>query len=170
MTCLRVFVDRVFFRSVLLYTLYMKYKKSTKKLSAIFRKHHIATAYLFGSTVHGYTRPDSDVDIAVQFVNTLPQRKHHAELERLRVELNDEYDRPIDLINLDTIENNPLLRHNAVFSGKILYMSNSQQRFTLERSIMREYEDTQHLRQVQSKLLRERLRTKTFGKVLSQKV
>jgi predicted nucleotidyltransferase len=38
-----------------------------RKIAAFCRKHHIRRLALFGSTLHGYSTADSDLDVLVEF-------------------------------------------------------------------------------------------------------
>ncbi len=68
----------------------------------------------------------------------------------------------LDVIDLsNTVD--PLLKHQAVFSGECLYMADNQSRFQLERMIMQEFEDTRNLRNTQYRLMQQRLTAGTFG-------
>jgi uncharacterized protein len=40
---------------------------SSEQLAEFCRRHHIAKLSIFGSTIHGKQRPDSDIDFLVEF-------------------------------------------------------------------------------------------------------
>ncbi len=71
----------------------------------------------------------------------------------------------VDIVNLETVSS-PLLKHNAVFRGKLIYGKNKKLQFQLESAIMKKYEDSKHLRSVQDYYLYKHAKEGTFGKVL----
>ena len=135
-----------------------------EKLTPIFKKRQVALAYLFGSHARGRVTPLSDMDVAVVFAESAPRKQYFDRELKLMSDIGDalHVDR-VDIINLET-NKSPLLKHRAVFYGKPLYITDEVRRFSLERRIMRAYEDTEHIRNTQYQIMRRHLKNKTFGK------
>jgi len=140
------------------------YKKHQKKLDKIFKENHVALAYLFGSAASGKMTPLSDVDVAVLFLNKVKEEEYFDKALRLASEIRNvfEIDR-VDVINLKT-NTSPLLKHNAVFKGKLIFGKDRKKQFELESGIMKEHEDTEHLRAVQSYYLHKHIKEGAFGR------
>lgn len=139
-------------------------EKHQKKLNKIFKENQVALAYLFGSAARGKLTPLSDIDIAVLFSDKVKEEDYFNKALRLAHEIGNvfEIDR-VDVINLKTATS-PLLKHNAVFKGKLIFGKDRKKQFELESGIMKEYEDTEHLRAVQSYYLHKHIKEGAFGK------
>lgn len=139
-------------------------EKHQKKLNKIFKENQVALAYLFGSAASGKMTPLSDIDIAVLFSEKVKEEDYFNKALRLAHEIGNvfEVDR-VDVINLKTAAS-PLLKHNAVFKGKLIFGKDRKKQFELESGIMKEYEDTEHLRAVQSYYLHKHIKEGAFGK------
>lgn len=118
-----------------------------KELKDIFQEHDVCLAYLFGSQQKGQVGLLSDLDIAVLFG---PTKDNYtiADLLSLSSELKSLY--PQDKIDLIPLNNAPpLLKKEAVLAGETIYSSlNPNQKFTFEKKVLEEYEDTKRLREV----------------------
>ena len=64
------------------------------RIAALCRRHHIRRLALFGSVLHGTARPDSDVDVLVEFE---PGRTPGLAFFGIQRELSDLVGRPVDL-------------------------------------------------------------------------
>lgn len=139
-------------------------EKQQKKLNKIFKENQVALAYLFGSAARGKTTLLSDIDIAVLFSEKVKEEDYFNKALHLAHEIGNvfEVDR-VDVINLKTTAS-PLLKHNAVFKGKLIFGKDRKKQFELESGIMKEYEDTEHLRAVQSYYLHKRIKEGTFSR------
>lgn len=142
----------------------MNFNEIKRTLAPIFKKRQVALAYLFGSHARGRVTPLSDVDVAVVFADTVPRQEYFDRELELMGDIGPVFhvDR-VDIVNLETCRS-PLLKHRAVFYGKPLYSTDESRRFSIERRIMREYEDTEHIRETQYQIMRRHLKNKTFGK------
>lgn len=140
------------------------FEKHQKKLNKIFKENQVALAYLFGSAARGKLTPLSDIDIAVLFLDKVKENDYFNKALRLAHEIGNvfEIDR-VDVVNLKTATS-PLLKHNAVFKGKLIFGKDRKKQFELESGIMKEYEDTKYLRAVQSYYLHKHIKEGTFGK------
>ena len=74
----------------------------------------------------------------------------------------------IDLVNLERASN-PVLKHNIVFLGKVIFASDFKKSFEFQRKTLREYEDTKHLRNTQSVIMRKHIQEGTFGRPMISK-
>lgn len=66
-----------------------------KKVAAFCRKHHITSLAVFGSALHGDLRPDSDIDILVEFEPG--HTPGFLRLARMQRELSSILGRPADM-------------------------------------------------------------------------
>lgn len=130
-------------------------------LKEIFQKHNVGIAYLFGSQARGTANVMSDTDVAVVF-DAPPPRGRYLHGEDAIADLEDYLKMNVDLVDLAAAKD-PLLKHQAVFQGECIFGGNNPKRFLVESSIMKEYEDTAHLRNVQYRIMAERIKRGRFG-------
>lgn len=139
-------------------------QKQQRQLNKILKENNIVLAYIFGSFTQDKTGPLSDLDIAILFSKEVSENEYFNRELKLSSRMGSLFKiNRVDVINLKTV-NSPLLKHNAVFEGKIIFGENSKNRFELEKRIMQEYEDTKHLRSIQNKIMNEQIRIGAFGK------
>jgi predicted nucleotidyltransferase len=125
-----------------------------KQLSSFFEKQGIILAYLFGSLAKD--GKGEDVDIAL-----LPEAKIKGNIrQKLQRHLNTER---IDLINLKLAS--PVSRFEVIRWGKIIYKKSDDLVNEFELSVLREYKDTQYLRNRQKAILQERNREWLLNKI-----
>lgn len=138
------------------------------KLKPIFEEHRVVLAYLFGSQARGESGPYSDVDIAVVFGGDISPRES---FER-RLKMGGEIARVLGVPDADVIDliraAGPLIKHNAVFTGQPILVTDDELRFAVERAVVREYENTKPLRRIASLVLKAQLKDGTFGKPLAR--
>jgi len=67
----------------------------------VLKDHHVKALYLFGSVVRGEDKPESDVDILVEFQSKA--RVGLFGLARLQRQLSDILGRPVDLTTPDAL-------------------------------------------------------------------
>ena len=92
-----------------------------KQIEAFCRKWGISDLSLFGSVLREDFRPDSDIDVLVQFV---PGVKHGLfNLVRMRNELEEIFGRDVDLISRRGVEasRNPIRRKAILDSARTIY-------------------------------------------------
>jgi predicted nucleotidyltransferase len=91
-----------------------------QRLADLCRRFRVAKLELFGSRAKGTARPDSDVDLLVNFE---PGYTPGWELGGLFVELGDLLGRKVDLITQWTLEHeqSPRFRANVLASTELLY-------------------------------------------------
>lgn len=135
------------------------------KIQAVCKRHpEIGLLYFFGSRARGTAGPMSDYDFAVQTLKPTENLEFSVAFGSELAEIFDVED--VDVIVLNAVKD-PVLRREATLLGKCLYMKDAALRYGLEESIFREYEDTMHLRSVQSDILHEQIGSGIFGKPTS---
>jgi len=101
------------------------------------RDKRVLVAYLFGSMARGIDTPESDTDVAV-LLSELPGNMldYHLDLmEGLSKVLGDD----IDLVLLNTAP--PLLKHQVIKHGRVLYCRDEKARVEFEAKAWKEYMD-----------------------------
>ncbi len=86
-----------------------------KRLAEICRRNDVTRLRLFGSTARGVERPDSDIDLIVDF----GAPKGLFELIRLEDELQAVFDRPVDLVTEPGLS--PYLRRSILSSASVIF-------------------------------------------------
>lgn len=128
-------------------------KIDTTALAPVFDRYPVIAAYLFGSQATGATTPLSDVDIAVLLA---PDVASPGEIQvMLMSDLMGVLRRnDVDVVVLNSAP--PLLKHRAVFRGRLLFCRDHAVRTTFEAAALREYLDTEPLREAQDRALLDR--------------
>ena len=80
-----------------------KLSVSKETIAEFCRKWKITEFALFGSVLRGDFRPDSDVDVLVTFHSSADRDYEH--LLRIKEELERLFERPVDLVQRQQIEN-----------------------------------------------------------------
>ncbi len=122
----------------------------------------VKLGYLFGSVAKDKANKLSDVDIAVLVDGQL------GPMERLelRLQLMAACQRALQRDDVDVVllnEASPLLSHQVLKYGKLLYCPDDRVRYRFTYESNREYLDTEHLRQVQWQYLYRRIKEGRFG-------
>jgi uncharacterized protein len=92
-----------------------------ERLAAFCQKHEIQRLSFFGSVLRDDFRPDSDVDVLVEF---LPEAKHSLfDLVRMEMELKNILGRKVDLISRRGVEasRNHLRKQAILDSAEVVY-------------------------------------------------
>lgn len=135
-------------------------KEKIELLRDIFKRRGVSLAYLFGSRARGAGGALSDVDIGVVFKDEAADgREDLKRYSQLHGELEKFFVQEVDLVDLAGA-GSPLLRHRVVFRGKLLFAGNSGRRREFELRVLQEYEDTRHLRAVQSAIMHRQISAK----------
>lgn len=112
--------------------------KTIRALEALFNKEDkVLIAYLFGSYARGIQTTKSDIDIAVLLSKT-PREMLEYYLHMVNV-LSKVLNNEIDLIILNTAP--PLLKHQIIKHGKMIYCKNEKARIEFEAKTQGEYLD-----------------------------
>jgi len=86
-----------------------------KRLAELCRRHDVRRLRIFGSASRGEARPDSDIDLLVDFGSP----KGFFELLRLEDELKAFFGRPVDVITEPGLS--PYLRQPILASASIIF-------------------------------------------------
>ena len=111
---------------------------ASEELIDTFEKNQmVQVAYLFGSRYRGTYSPESDIDIAV-LLSELPEGMLDYFLD-MTDRLSNLFGDRVDLVILNTAP--PLLRHQVIKNGKIIYSRDETARVEFEARAEREYLD-----------------------------
>lgn len=92
-----------------------------ERLAAFCERYHIRRLSFFGSVLRDDFRPDSDVDVLVEF---LPEAQHSLfDLVRMQDELEGILGRKVDLVSRRGVEGsrNPLRKRAILESAEVVY-------------------------------------------------
>jgi len=140
-------------------------EKYKSKLNKIFKKNQVILAYLFGSAVREKTGPLSDVDIAVLFSKKVKRDDY---FDR-RLKLASEIDRALGVYKTEVIclnESPPLLKHEAVFNGILIFTKDFNLKREFELRVLQEFEDFKHHLETANEIMKKQIKMGTFGKPL----
>jgi uncharacterized protein len=87
----------------------MSLEEIKKKILPILEKYHIRKAGIFGSSVTGQARPDSDIDILIEIPS---DDISLLDFVRIKLELEDALNKKVDLVEYSTIK--PLIRERIL--------------------------------------------------------
>jgi predicted nucleotidyltransferase len=125
-------------------------------LARVFERRGVLLAYLYGSQARGDAGPLSDVDVGVLFQPGLdPRERWHRRLA-LGQDLMCVFRRD-DLVVADLAEASPLLKNEVRREGRLLYCADEAVRVEFEVGALREFVDTQSLRDLRRQYLLERI-------------
>ena len=95
------------------------------KMAAFCQKWQLTELALFGSVLRDDFRPDSDIDVMVQFHPDAHPR--FSTLDQMEAELKTIFDRDVDLITRQGIESsrNYLRRQEILSSAQVIYATRS---------------------------------------------
>jgi uncharacterized protein len=96
-----------------------------EKVEAFCHQWQVAELALFGSVLRDDFRPDSDIDVMVQFYPDA--HPTFSTLDQMEAELKTIFDRDVDLITRQGIESsrNYLRRHEILSSAQVIYATRS---------------------------------------------
>jgi predicted nucleotidyltransferase len=89
-----------------------------EKIKAFCEKWRIIEFYLFGSVLRDDFGPDSDVDVCVRFSPDAPWS--FWELVEMKLELEEQFCRPVDFLEADAIRN-PYRRREIERNRKLIH-------------------------------------------------
>lgn len=139
------------------------------ELNDIFMENNVSLAYLFGSVAKDKAGPLSDIDFAVVFNSDVSKDEQFEKELKLAGELGRFFETDkIDLVNFERASS-PVLKHNIVFLGKVIFAGDVKKRFEIQRKTLCEYEDTKHLRSTQYAIMRKHIQEGTFGRPMISK-
>ncbi|HHT09206.1 MAG TPA: nucleotidyltransferase domain-containing protein [Candidatus Atribacteria bacterium] len=117
---------------------------------------NISLIYLFGSSIIGTQRAESDIDIGVVFEKPEGIKNTMILFEELYQSLSQDFpDRDLDIVFLDFA---PLtLQFEVVTTGKVIYRVSREFEYDYKEKIIKEYIDFKPLLDVQDQILLERI-------------
>jgi uncharacterized protein len=129
----------------------------------VSRRREIRAAYLFGSTVTGRSRRDSDVDVAVLLGRGAPRaRRALAYRLKLMTELGAVLHRSdIDLVILN--DASPLLAHRVLSKGTLVFERSATDRVRFQVRIASLYADLVPMFETQIRYLKKHAREDSIG-------
>jgi len=89
---------------------------STEKLAEVCGRYRVREMAVFGSAARGELRPDSDIDVLVEF---LPEANIGWEFFRLEEELAELFGRRVDLGTKRSLK--PWVRRNVLRDARVIY-------------------------------------------------
>lgn len=95
-------------------------KQKLQEVKNLCLKHSVKELYLFGSAVTGLFHKESDIDFAVVFDPTLDPLEHGSSFFNLMDDLQELFERPIDLISYRALKN-PIFKEELDNSKVSLY-------------------------------------------------
>ena len=110
-------------------------------LEKIAKKYDLADVYLFGSRISGFSRKDSDLDIAVRFNDGLPGVEKRAKLYGdIFSDLSVCFaEMEVDLVFIDEV---PLhLQFKVINSGQLIYANNTEDAMNFQEKTANYYND-----------------------------
>jgi predicted nucleotidyltransferase len=122
-------------------------------VAAVFARHPVVCAYLFGSRATDETWALSDVDVAVLLSPGVESRG------LLRATLISDLMLALDRSDVDVVvldDAPPLLKERVISRGRVIYCRDEAARVRFEVAARREYFDTRRLRAAQDEALLER--------------
>jgi len=129
-----------------------------RELTNIFRQNHdILLGYIFGSTVEGNRREDSDFDLAIF-------RDRNSKLNEFDLVKETNIATIIPNLHLSVVdlESSPLFL-KQIIGGVCIYERGKYLQTNTEAMVMNIYFDTQHFRDVQNYYLQKRIQEGTYG-------
>jgi predicted nucleotidyltransferase len=137
--------------------------RATERLAAVFERPEVIAGFLIGSRARGDAGPLSDIDIAVIHRDGLGPRERLA----LRLGLLADAAAALGTEEVDVVllhETPPAMRHHALGDGVVLFDRDPGARLRFALAAFHEYVDTEPLRRLSSRRLRERIREGRFGR------
>jgi predicted nucleotidyltransferase len=132
-------------------------EKTQDKIADIMARHGVVLGYVFGSYARDEMTPLSDVDVAVMFSPSISSKNQFSRELKLADDIGHLlHIERVDVVNLSSVSS-PLLKHRAALCGRVVLAKSQTHRRQVERLILQEYEDTQHLRDANAYFLDRRL-------------
>jgi predicted nucleotidyltransferase len=116
----------------------------------------VVAVYLFGSQAKGKARKKSDIDIAILLEDGTDSHGYFDLMLKYMEELERIYNNRVDVVILNNAR--PLLQHQVLMYGKLLYERNRQARVRFEVSSRKIYFDIKPALEEQSKALFKRIK------------
>lgn len=126
-------------------------KEQKEKIVSVMRSFSAAIGYLFGSYARETAGLRSDIDIAVAFSYEIKAESQENRIEDIRNSLERIFGiDKIDVINVNAVKNPLLLYLIVLGEGEVLFADDISLKNHIAARARREFEDTRHLRYIQS--------------------
>ncbi|KKR46843.1 MAG: polymerase beta domain protein region protein [Parcubacteria group bacterium GW2011_GWA1_40_21] len=130
-------------------------KEQKEKIIAAMRSCGAVVGYLFGSYARGTANLRSDIDVAVVFPYEMAVESQENRVEDIRNNLEKIFGADkVDVINAGTIKNPLLLYLATLGEGVVLFADNVSIKNSVAARALRDFEDTEYLRHIQSASLK----------------
>ena len=96
------------------------FQEHKSALTELCKRHHVSFLAVFGSAATGRFREDSDLDFLVAFESDLSAREIAAAFFDLKLDLEDLFNRPVDLVTEASLSN-PYFRQSVLSGQRELY-------------------------------------------------
>ncbi|MBI3924473.1 MAG: nucleotidyltransferase domain-containing protein [Armatimonadetes bacterium] len=126
-----------------------------RRIEDIFRRWGVRLAYLFGSVAEGRADSQSDVDVGVVLPEPCDGKAALSQVAHMQQDLRPFFDRKLDLVVLNLA--GPLLAHEVIRRGQVLYSHDESERMRYEVRIRDTYEDYRHIQSFFIRALKEQL-------------
>ena len=125
------------------------------KLGDLMAQQNIPLAYLFGSYALEEEKNSSDIDIAILL--ECSEKELYSRFREIMLSISEILNSErFDLVLLDYIS--PVLKFKIISEGKVIYAKNEMFLNNYEMNVIREYQDTEYLRNVQNNYLEGRVK------------
>ena len=131
-------------------------EEQKKKIVEIMREEKAALGYLFGSVARGTAGPLSDIDVAVVFPFSFGEEERFKRIEKIRGSVEHIYGiDKVDVVDLNKLRNPALMHEIVLDEGALLFNDDQNLKNYLSLKALRDFEDTQPIRNIQSVALKE---------------
>jgi len=106
------------------------------------RQYGVEMAFLYGSWVRGFPRPDSDVDVALLFSDSsLSEEEYFPQICDISLRLSELLNLEVNVIQIHESFDRPVLYYNAIVLGVSVYVSNLDKYIRVTNEALYQMED-----------------------------
>ncbi len=136
------------------------FEKTKEELKEIIKDYPVDFVIIFGSLIRGNFRDDSDIDIAIHLNKDLDFLEIGDIVSRLETKL----ERDIDIVILNKLYyEDPILAFEIISKGLPVYVIDREKFIDFKYKTFIEYMDTEYLRKILDRDLKERIKNRRFG-------
>jgi len=135
-------------------------EKTKEELKEIIIDYPVDFVIIFGSLVKGNFREDSDIDIAIHLQRDLELLEIGDIVSRLETKL----EKNVDIVILNNLyKMDPVMAFEIISKGMPIYVINKEKFVEFKYRTFIEYMDTEYLRKMMDRDLKERIKNRKFG-------
>jgi len=135
-------------------------EKTKEELKQIITDYSVDFVIIFGSLVKGNFREDSDIDIAIHLQRDLELLEIGDIVSRLETKL----EKNVDIVILNNLyKMDPVMAFEIISKGMPIYVINKEKFVEFKYRTFIEYMDTEYLRKMMDRDLKERIKNRKFG-------